>query len=96
MTNEEIMFINLVEKHIGRFGLSVVGLDPQAGKLYVLRAKRIEDSESNVERFQVFQDQMMSSVATGQLPDSLLRDFQAWLKRSYRSPNSGESGFRGH
>jgi hypothetical protein len=96
MTNEEIIFINLVETHIGGFGLSVVGFDLHAGELYVLRVKRPEDPESNVERLQIFRDQMMDSVATGQLPDSLLRDFQALLKRSYRSPNTGESGFRAH
>jgi len=82
MTNEEVAFCNLVQSYIlGTFGYLVLSLDRTVeGQTYILRAKRLGDAESSIKRFPVFPDQLMNSIRTCQLPESLFRDFSVWLK----------------
>lgn len=80
MTQEEVVFCKVVEKHAPP-GYSVVKLRPDDGmNTCSFKLKQLGAPESEARHFTVCVDELRSCIMTGQLPECLLRDIADELK----------------
>ena len=79
MTHDETDFCNLVHNHALGYSALEFKLD-NSGHFYNLRLKRLGAPEHETKSFTVFADPVREALATGQLPEGLLRSFAEELK----------------